>query len=155
MKGKTFNVTSPRILILLSLFLVISFAVYLAFDLLVPRAPSMATIRCLVGFVWIPLLIVIVWVLTFHIRVEGMTIYVRRCMGLVRFTAEASEIQKVCCKDVLHRTGTTRKITVYVRGRRRFTAEALMTNSSKFMGVLKRHVDAGRFFHQEIAVRYK
>lgn len=74
MKGKTINVTPPRILILLSLFLVIFFAVYLAFDLLVPRAPSMATIRCLVGFVWIPLLIVILWVLTFHVRAEGTTI---------------------------------------------------------------------------------
>lgn len=143
--GKSFTVTQPRILIWLSLLLMGFFVLVLTVDALAAGMLETAKLIAVTVLILIPCGLILLWALSFRIRVEGTTVRVRRFFGFANYRFDVKDITLVVCKTVQNHMGQNQKLTLYTAAGKKVPVETLMDNSGLMIRFLEENVSPDKF----------
>lgn len=137
---KNFTVTNPQITFWLCLCILGFFVIIVLVNTIFSPPPHTAMYVCITIFVFIPGTIVTLWTKMFRIKVNGTKISVRKCLGLINFSLDVSDIVSVEWKIVETKFGRNEKITLFTSKGKKIPIEALMVNSSKMIKFIEENI---------------
>lgn len=140
MRTDNFTVTNPPILFRLCLCIIGFFGILALVYTVFSPPPHIAMYVCLTLFVFIPGMFVALWTKMFRIEVSGTQICVRKCLGLVRFTFDVSDITIVERKIVKTQFGQNEKIRIFTSQGKKVPVETLMINSGRMIKFISENV---------------
>ncbi len=101
--ARNFTVTNPPITFWLCIGILGFFVILVLANTIFSPPPHTAMYVCITIFVFIPGTIVTLWTKIFRVKVSGTEISVRKCLGLVNFILDISDITKVKWKSKVHK----------------------------------------------------
>lgn len=141
MRKRKITVINPPITFWLCICILAFFVILILVNTIFSPPPHTAMYVCITVFVFIPGTIVALWTKMFRIQVHGTQISVRKCLGLVNFSFDVSEITKVEWKIVETKFGQNEKVIVYTSKGKKFPIETLMVDSGKIIKFIEDNVE--------------
>ena len=138
---KNFIVINPPIIFWLCICWLGFFVLLVLANTIFSPPPHTAMYVCVTMFVFIPGAIVALWTKTFRIKVSDRQISVRKCLGLVNFSLDVSDITEVEWKIVETKFGRNEKVTIFASKGRRIPVETLMVNSNRVIKIIEENVE--------------
>lgn len=141
---KNFTVTNPQITFWLCLCILGLFVIIVLVNTIFSPPPHTAMYVCITIFVFIPGTIVTLWTKMFRIKVNGTKISVRKCLGLINFSLDLSDIISVEWKIVETKFGRNEKIKLFTSKGKKIPIETLMVNSSKMIKFIEENIEKSK-----------
>lgn len=138
---KCLTVTNPPVIFRLCLCILGFFVILVLANTLFAPPPHTAMYVCVTIFVFIPGTIAALWAKMFRIQVEGRTISVRKCLGLVNFRFSVSDIAGVEWKTTATQFGRSEKVLVTTSDGKKVSIETLMVHSEEMIRFIEENVD--------------
>lgn len=140
---KGFTVKNYSMIFKCCIFILAFFVILVLLYTIFSSPPHTAMYVCITIFVFIPGTMLALWTKMFRINVNGTKVSVRKCLGLVHFSFEVSDIVKVEWKTVETAFGENEIVTIFTL-KKKVSIETLMENSSKMKEFILENVDESK-----------